>query len=85
MQGALSHEGRFFISSSFVRVAWPPSPTTLYAARVGEAVSAHPWPYGPEDLSFAPDTGLLWSHTEHPGKRWVFAVKPTTLLEDCAP
>jgi hypothetical protein len=83
MQGGLSIDGRFFISSSQPKSSWPPSPSTLYSARPGEAISAHPWPSGPEDLVYAPAADRLWSQTEHPGKRWVFAVAPEEVLEGC--
>ena len=37
---------------------------------------AHRWatPMGPEDLLWWPETGALWSVTEHPRRRWVFAM-----------
>jgi hypothetical protein len=31
-------------------------------------------PVGPEDISYWPSTDLLWSLTEYPGRRWVFAM-----------
>ena len=83
MQGAVSTNGRFFISSSFTRIAWPPSPTTLYSGHAGEALTEHPWPVGPEDLAYAPTTDSLWSLTEHPGKRWIFALSPQDATEGC--
>ena len=32
-------------------------------------------PVGPEDISYWPSTDLLWSLTEYPGRRFVFAMK----------
>lgn len=32
-------------------------------------------PIGPEDLAYDPATDRLWTVTEHPGKRWVVAMK----------
>jgi hypothetical protein len=31
-------------------------------------------PPGPEDLAWSEDRGQLWGVTEHPGRRWVFAI-----------
>jgi len=31
-------------------------------------------PMGPEDLCFWPSEDLLWSVTEHPRRRWVYAM-----------
>jgi hypothetical protein len=32
-------------------------------------------PVGPEDISYWPSTDLLWSLTEYPGHRFVFAMR----------
>lgn len=52
-------------------------PGTLH---VGEPGRLRAWtgalPPGPEDLAWWPDTGLLWSQTEHPGQRYVVALRP---------
>jgi hypothetical protein len=32
-------------------------------------------PIGPEDISYWPSTDLLWSLTEHPGRRWFFSMR----------
>jgi hypothetical protein len=29
---------------------------------------------GPEDLCYHPPSGRFWSVSEHPGRRWVFAM-----------
>ena len=36
-------------------------------------------PPGPEDIAYWPDTDRLWSQSEHPGARWVFAVDRSRL------
>ena len=36
-------------------------------------------PMGPEDLAHDPATGLLWSATEHPRRRWVVAMRADRL------
>lgn len=46
---------------------WP----RLRAARRGAL------PVGPEDLTWWPEQGLLWSLSEHPGHRYVYAVRPS--------
>jgi hypothetical protein len=68
IQGALSHAGRFYMSTSG-------SGLGLYHGKLGEQVQKRGWPYGPEDLHYAPASGNLWSLTEHPNQRYVFAVK----------
>ena len=35
---------------------------------------------GPEDIVYWPETDLLWSVSEHPGRRWVFAMNRSRLL-----
>ena len=46
---------------------------------VGEpgAFRHHKWaaPMGPEDISWDHDSDLLWSVTEHPRRRWVYAMR----------
>lgn len=41
-----------------------------------DALRRHRWavPMGPEDLTWSPDDDLLWSVSEHPHRRWVFAM-----------
>lgn len=33
-------------------------------------------PVGPEDLAYWPEQRLLWSLSEHPGRRWVWSMRP---------
>ncbi|MBS4753657.1 hypothetical protein KG112_12650 [Nocardioides sp. zg-ZUI104] len=57
-----------------------PKPGSAYVGRPG-AFREHRWatPPGPEDLVWWPETGALWSVTEHPHLRWVFAMRPDSL------
>jgi len=41
-------------------------------------------PVGPEDVTYWPSTDLLWSLTEYPGRRFVFAIKRAQFDEDPA-
>lgn len=52
-------------------------PGDLWEGRAGELrVRSFAAPPGPEDVSYAPATGLLWGVTEFPGRRWIFALRP---------
>lgn len=52
---------------------------TLHVGVPGRLTAHHgALPPGPEDLSWWPDTGLLWCQTEHPGQRYVVALRPRT-------
>jgi len=71
MQGAVAVDGLYYA-------------TVSHGSRApGEVVVGRPgaWrrrrfrtPPGPEDLTYHPPTDMLWSVTEHPGRRWVFAM-----------
>ena len=51
----------------------------LYVGKPGEFRSfPRALPVGPEDISYWPSTDLLWSLTEYPGRRYVFAMKRST-------
>ncbi|UDY22848.1 hypothetical protein [Nocardioides sp. Kera G14] len=73
MQGAVVVDGVYYATVSHGR------------RTPGEVVVGHPgggwkslrWstPPGPEDLTYHPPTGRFWSVTEHPGRRWVYAMK----------
>lgn len=77
MQGVVVLEGRHHLTSSHgTRL-----PGTLHVGRVGtreDRLRSHraALPPGPEDLTWWPEQGLLWSLSEHPGARFVFAVRP---------
>ena len=55
-------------------------PGSVYVGRPG-AWRRHRWavPMGPEDLTYWPSTDGLWSLTEHPRRRWVFAMRRSRL------
>jgi len=71
-QGAAIADGRWYLTrSTGARV-----PGSVYAGRPG-AFKRYRWatPPGPEDIAWWPSTDLLWSVTEHPRRRWVYAMK----------
>lgn len=71
MQGISLVDGDYYVTSSH-------GPWTYGSVHVGRpgTFRAHRWatPMGPEDLLWWPETGALWSVTEHPRRRWVFAM-----------
>lgn len=72
MQGATVVGGTFYISTSrgrFRRGA-------LWTRRPGEPPREHPatLAIGPEDLTYWPQRDQLWSCSEYPGKRYVYAM-----------
>lgn len=71
MQGAAAVGDRLFVTVSH----GPWHPGSVYAGRPGE-LRRHRYatPMGPEDVSWWPSTGRLWSLSEHPRRRWVFAM-----------
>jgi hypothetical protein len=72
MQGAVVARGVHYVTVS----KGPWTPGSVYAGRPG-ALQRRRWatPIGPEDLAYEPGTDLLWSVTEHPRRRWVFAMR----------
>lgn len=74
MQGAAVVEGRYFVTVS--HGAWTPGEVLT---GLPGSFKRHRWatPMGPEDLCYHPPSGLLWSVSEHPGRRWVFAMSPS--------
>ncbi|GAA3804171.1 hypothetical protein GCM10022242_04400 [Nocardioides panacisoli] len=76
MQGAVVAAGSYYVTAS----QGSRKPGTMYAGRPG-AFRAHRWstPPGPEDIVWWPSSDLLWSVTEHPRKRWIYAMKRTSL------
>lgn len=77
MQGAVAVAGRLHLTVSH----GPWVPGSLYVGRPGAFVR-HRWatPMGPEDVAAWPDREELWSLSEHPRRRWVYAV-PLRLLD----
>jgi hypothetical protein len=72
MQGAVVRRGQHLVSVS--NGAWLPG--TIHAGRPGELRPRRlAVPMGPEDLSYWPSTDRVWSVTEHPRRRWFFAMR----------
>lgn len=71
MQGASVVDGRYYVTVSQGR--WRLG--TVMTGLPG-SFRPHRWatPMGPEDLCYHAPTGLFWSVSEHPGRRWVFAM-----------
>jgi hypothetical protein len=70
-QGAAIARGTWYLTAS----TGPWMPGSVYVGRPG-AFRRHRWatPMGPEDVSWWPSTDLLWSVTEHPRRRWIYAM-----------
>ncbi len=71
-QGAAIAHGRWYLTAS----TGPWVPGSVYVGRPG-AFRRYRWatPMGPEDIAWWPSTDLLWSVTEHPRRRWIYAMK----------
>lgn len=76
MQGVVDLGDRLVATAS--RGPWGPG--SAWSGQPG-ALREHRWalPMGPEDLAHDPTTGLLWSATEHPRRRWVVAMRAERL------
>jgi hypothetical protein len=76
MQGVAAVEGTYYVTRSRGRR----KPGSVYVGRPG-ALREHRWatPPGPEDLVWWPETGCLWSVSEHPRRRWVFGMRRAVL------
>jgi hypothetical protein len=74
VQGALSLNGRLGTSYSAGG-----SPGAFTSGAPGQAAAGHPWAVGAEDLTYAGTSGRVYSLTEHPGARVVFAVSAASL------
>ncbi len=72
MQGVVVRNGLHLVSVSH----GPWLPGTIHAGRPGD-LRAHRLavPMGPEDLTYWPSTDRVWSVTEHPRRRWFFAMR----------
>jgi hypothetical protein len=72
MQGAAVVDGTWYVTAS--QGHWTPG--TVHVGRPGAFRSHHrATPMGPEDLVHGPGEGLLWSNSEHPWRRWIFAMR----------
>lgn len=76
MQGATVVDGRWYLSTSAGRYLRG----SMYVGRPG-SFRRRPLvlPVGVEDLSYWPSRDQLWSVTEYPGRRYVFAMDRATL------
>lgn len=71
MQGAVLHDGEWFVSAS----RGDKRGGDLWVGPTGDLVRHElVFPPGPEDLAVWPERRQLWSLTEFPGKRWMFAL-----------
>jgi len=72
MQGAAIVRDTYYVTSS----RCPRRPGKMFVGEPG-AFRSFPrtLPVGPEDISYWPSTDRLWSLTEYPGRRFVFAMK----------
>ena len=70
VQGALSYEGNYYISSSsqFTRFG------RLYRTRPGRESAISAWVYGCEDLYYERRTGLIWTAAEFEDFRDVIGI-----------
>ncbi|HTW15784.1 MAG TPA: hypothetical protein VMF51_11680 [Nocardioides sp.] len=74
-QGVVVAGGRHYLTRSH----GPWMPGSVYAGAPG-ALRRHRWaaPMGPEDLTWTRPDDLLWSVSEHPRRRWIFAMRRRT-------
>lgn len=70
-QGAAIARGRWYVTASH----GPWVPGSVHVGQPG-SFRHHRWatPMGPEDIAYDRDADLLWSVTEHPRRRWVYAM-----------
>lgn len=73
MQGVVEHEGVWHCTVSH----GPLGPGTLLSGSPGALRPRRlATPPGPEDLTWWPEQGRLWTATEHPRRRWLTALRP---------
>jgi hypothetical protein len=71
MQGAAIARGTWYVTAS----TGPWVPGSMYVGHPGSwRRFRYATPMGPEDVTWWPSTDLLWSVTEHPRRRWVYAM-----------
>lgn len=76
MQGAAVVDGTWYVSAS--QGHWKPG--TIHVGRPGDFRGIPcALPMGPEDLVHDPQRDVLWSATEHPGRRWIVAMRRADL------
>ena len=72
MQGAATVRDTYYVTASRGRYRLG----KMYVGRPGKFRSLpRTLPVGPEDITYWPSTDMLWSLTEYPGRRFVFAMK----------
>ena len=73
MQGAVARNGRWFVSAG----RGDKRNGDLWTG-TGDRMTRHPGvlPPGPEDLALSGARDRIWSVTEFPGKRWIYAIDP---------
>lgn len=80
MQGGNTVRNRIFATSNANTGSYASS---LHTGLVGRTVTAYGYPHGIEDLHYSPSSTNMWSLTEFPGSRFVFAVKSSSVLAGC--
>ncbi len=72
MQGVAVAHGRWHVTTSHGRTRLG----SVWTGVPGE-LKRHRWatPMGPEDLAYDDNDDLLWSVTEHPWARWIYAMR----------
>ena len=83
MQGVLSWDGDYFISSSAKKLSWLLSPGTLFVGTVGSKLKERRWAYPAQDLHYSKFSGNLWCQSEKADDRFVFAVKKGAIMAGC--
>ncbi|MCK6512997.1 hypothetical protein L6R29_23960 [Myxococcota bacterium] len=83
MQGAAIEGTRIWVSSSQPKNSSPTSPGSLYTGMIGGAIATYRYPYPPEDMHLSHTDDLLWSQTENPNSRYVYAIQHTRLGSAC--
>ncbi len=77
-EGAVRTQGAAIVGETWYLTAstGPWVPGSVHVGRPG-AWRRHRWatPMGPEDVAWWPSSDLLWSVTEHPRRRWVYAMR----------
>ncbi|WP_248580743.1 hypothetical protein [Nocardioides sp. InS609-2] len=72
MQGGVVAGGRYHLTVS----KGPHTPGSVYVGQPGSfRRRMFATPMGPEDIAYWPSTDELWSISEHPRRRWVFAMR----------
>jgi hypothetical protein len=81
MQGATVVDGTWFVTTSRGRYRLG----SVWVGRPGELVE-HRWqlPVGPEDITYWPARDQLWSLSEYPGARYVYAMPRGRFLRGTA-